>query len=235
MPAVPPLLPEFRAKVAFRRCRGIRFGTESSVVPATRVGSVTSMPELALGRCLLETFCFDRENQNHYYARPMRDGVAVDSVAFARDARELRAALNLAGLPRLHDMLFDQSGEITYCLTGSVNEDGIALLRLDITGDLVLTCQRCLGPVNFGLSASRKFELVSGAESLGDPAQEPGDVERIHADPKLDVAALVEEETILSLPMVPGHPPGDCSPLQDANDGNEMKSPFSSLSALKGR
>src|SRR6185436_16837618 len=156
MPAVPPLLPEFRAKVAFRRCRGIRFGTESSVVPATRVGSVTLMPELALGRCLLKTFCFDRENQNHYYARPMRDGVSVDSVVFARDARKLRATVDLADLTRLHDMLFNQAGQITYCLTGAVNEEGIPLLRLDIAGELVLACQRCLGPVDFSLNASRK-------------------------------------------------------------------------------
>jgi uncharacterized protein len=165
----------------------------------------------------------------------MRDGVAVDSVAFARDARELRATLKLANLTRLHDVLFDQAGQIAYCLTGAVDKDGIPSLRLDISGQLVLTCQRCLGPMNISLAASRKFELVSGTESLGDPAQEPGEVERIHAEPELDVAALVEEEAILSLPMVPAHPPGECSPSQESNDRNEMKSPFSSLSVLKGR
>jgi len=165
----------------------------------------------------------------------MRDGVAIDSVVFARDARKLRATVDLADLTRLHDVLFDQAGQITYCLTGAVNEEGIPLLRLDIAGELVLACQRCLGPVDFSLNASRKFELVSRTEPLGDPAQEPGDVERIHADPKLDVVALVEEEAILSLPMVPAHAEGECSPSQELNDRNNMKSPFSALSALKGR
>jgi uncharacterized protein len=165
----------------------------------------------------------------------MRDGVAVDSVAFARDGRELRATLQLADLTRLHDALSDQAGQIAYSLTGAVDEDGIPSLQLDIAGDLVLTCQRCLGPVDFSLVASRKFELVSRTEPLGDPAQEPGEVERIHADPQLDVAALVEEESLLSLPMAPAHPPGECSSVQESNDRNEMKSPFSSLSALKGR
>jgi uncharacterized protein len=165
----------------------------------------------------------------------MRDGVAVDSVVFARDARVLRATLDLADLTRLQDALFSQAGQITYCLTGAVNEEGIPLLRLDIAGELVLTCQRCLGPVKFSLGASRKFELVSRTEPLGDPAQEPGDVEKIHADPKLDVVALVEEEAILSLPMVPAHAPGECAPSLEANDRNNMKSPFSALSALKGR
>ena len=76
-----------------------------------------------LGYCLLTTLCFDRVNQNHYYARPMRDRVTVDSNAFARDAGELRGARAVADLTRLHDVLFDQSGEIAYRLTGAVNKD----------------------------------------------------------------------------------------------------------------
>ena len=56
----------------------------------------------------------------------MRDRVAVDSFAFARDAGELRGTLMIVDLPRLHDALFDQSGEITYRLAGAVNKDVIA-------------------------------------------------------------------------------------------------------------
>ena len=162
----------------------------------------------------------------------MRDGVAVDSVAFARDAAELEATLAIADLPRLHDALFDRSGKITYRLTGTVNKDGVAFLRLDLAAELVLVCQRCLGPMNFDLHATRNFELVPQAQPLGDPAEEPGDVERIHEDAKLDVAALVEEETILCLPMVATHRPEECSASSAVHDKKEP-SPFSSLSALK--
>jgi uncharacterized protein len=163
----------------------------------------------------------------------MRDGVAVDSVAFARDADELHATLALADLARLHDALFDRSGEIRYRLTGAVSKDGIATLRLEIAAELVLVCQRCLGPLDFSLKASRNFELVPETQPLGDPAEEPGDVERIHEDAKLDVAALVEEETILCLPMVAAHRPGECSVSAESYGEKETKSPFSALSALK--
>jgi uncharacterized protein len=163
----------------------------------------------------------------------MRDRVTVDSIAFARDASGLRGTLAIADLPRVHDALFDQSGDVAYRLGGAVNKDGIASLRLDIGAELLLTCPRCLGPVKFSLMARRNFELVSGTEALGDPAEERDDVERIHADPKLDVAALVEDEVILSLPMVAGHQPGECSSPMASEVENEKKSPFSSLAALK--
>jgi uncharacterized protein len=163
----------------------------------------------------------------------MRDRVFVDSVAFVRDAGELRGTLAIVDLPRLHDTLFDQSGEITYSLTGAVNKDGIASLRLDIVADLLMICQRCLGPVKFSLKSARNFELVPEAEALGDPAEEPGDVERIHADAKLDVAALAEDEIILCLPMVAGHQPGECSSPVALEGESEKKSPFSSLAVLK--
>jgi uncharacterized protein len=163
----------------------------------------------------------------------MWDRVALDSVAFAREAGELRGTVAIADLPRLRDMLFDQSGEIAYSLTGAVNQDGVASLRLGIAAGLLMTCQRCLGPVKFSLQSVRNFELVPADQALGDPAEEPGDVERIHADAKLDVTVFVEDEAILCLPMVAGHHPGECaSPI--VGDGESgKKSPFSSLAGLK--
>jgi uncharacterized protein len=163
----------------------------------------------------------------------MWDRVAVDSVAFARDAGELRGTVPIADLPRLHDMVFDQSGEITYSLTGAVNKDGIASLRLGIAAELLMTCQRCLGPVKINLKSVRNFELVPEAQELGDPAEESGDIEQIHADAKLDVTALVEDEAILCLPMVAAHEPGECSSPVLAGGESVRKLPFSSLAALK--
>jgi uncharacterized protein len=163
----------------------------------------------------------------------MRDRVCVDSVAFAREANELRGKVATADLPRLHDSLFDQSGEIAYRLAGAVNKDGIASLRLDIAADLLMTCQRCLGPVIFSLKSARNFELVPQTQALGDPAEESDDVERIHADADLDVDALVEDEAILCLPMVAGHQPGECRSPLAAVDESTKKSPFSSLAVLK--
>jgi uncharacterized protein len=114
-----------------------------------------------------------------------------------------------------------------------VNKDGIASLRLGIAAELLMTCQRCLGPVKFSLKWIRNFELVPEAQELGDPAEEPGDIERIHADAKIDVTALVEDEVILCLPMVAGHQPGECSSPVVVGGESDKKSPFSSLATMK--
>jgi uncharacterized protein len=165
----------------------------------------------------------------------MWDRVVVDSVAFARDASELRATVAIADLPRLHDMLYDHSGEIAYSLTGAVNKDGIGSLRLGIAAEVLMTCQHCLGPVKFSMTSVRTFELIPEGQELGDPAEEADDIERIHADARLDVTGLVEDEAILCLPMVAGHPRGSCSAPVLAGGKSEKKSPFSALAMLKRR
>ena len=162
----------------------------------------------------------------------MRDRVCVDSVAFARDANELRGTVATADLLRLHDSLSNQSGEIAYSVTGKVDKEGVASLRLDIAGDLMMTCQRCLGPLGIKLNSARNFVLVPPAVALGDPAEEHDDEERIHADDQLDVVGLVEDEAILCLPMVAVHKAGECAPPFAAGE-NDGKSPFSSLAVLK--
>jgi len=163
----------------------------------------------------------------------MRDRVRIDSMKFARQAGQLRGTLAVADLPRLHDALFDPSGELTYGLTGTVDKDGVAFLRLDIAGAMRRTCQRCLGPIEFNLSTSRKFELVPADRELGDPAEEPVDIERIHADANLDVQTLVEDEAILGLPMMARHDPGQCTEFPVFRQESEQNSPFDSLSTLK--
>ena len=163
----------------------------------------------------------------------MADRVAIDSVVFARNASELRATVPVADMPRLRDVLYDQSGHMSYTLAGAVSTDGIASLRLAISAGLMMTCQRCLGPVLVQLQSVRSFELVPQGEELGDPSEEPDEIERIHADPALDVGTLIEDEVILCLPMIAGHEPGKCSPPVMVGAEDEIKLPFSSLAVLR--
>ena len=163
----------------------------------------------------------------------MRERVTVDSIALARDHREVAGKLAIAELQRLHYVLFEPSGEVDYKLTGSVDKDSVAWLRLQFDARLSLLCQRCLGPIEFREQAVRNFKLVPPGQPLSDPAEEPDEIEEIHADGDLDVAGLVEDEMILSLPMVAVHDDGECAAPQATQDDGEIKSPFSSLSVLK--
>jgi uncharacterized protein len=163
----------------------------------------------------------------------MRERVTVNSIALAREHREVSGKLAIADLHRLHYVLFEPSGEVDYKLIGSVDKDGVAWLQLQLDAKLSLLCQRCLGPMEFRERAARKFKLVPQGQPLSDPAEEADDIEEIPAEEDLDVAALVEDEVILTLPMVAVHEDGKCAAPLSAQDDSEKKSPFSSLSVLK--
>lgn len=163
----------------------------------------------------------------------MRERVTVDSAAFAHDARELEGSLAVAQLHRVQDALHDTGGEVRYVLTGSEDREGVGHLALRLRGGLRLVCQRCLGPVGFEVDAVRRFELVAPGQDLGDPAEEPDDVERMHADAGLDVAALVEDEVLLVLPMVAMHEPGKCTAPASQNSRDAAGSPFEALAVLR--
>ncbi len=68
----------------------------------------------------------------------------------------------------------------------------------------MLTCQRCLGPVPPKLKSVA--HLVFAPEET---PELPPDHEAIGGDPqKLDLAALVEDELLLSLPLIAQHAGG---------------------------
>ena len=163
----------------------------------------------------------------------MFDRAVVDSVAFARESGELRATVAVAELARLRDALFDQSGAIAYELSGHADREGNPSLRLVLGGELVLRCQRCLGPVRCRFDVVRNFMLVPAGQALSDPADEAEDTEQLYADPKLDVIALVEDEVILGLPMVAGHEEGACAAPSPKAEAGMRESPFSALARLK--
>jgi uncharacterized protein len=157
----------------------------------------------------------------------------LDSLEFARKGDSLSGTLAVKDLERLGSSLFENSGEVRYALDGFVNRDGDPGLRMRIDGSLRLTCQRCLGPLEFELSTNREFVLVGNSEELGDVAEESALLERILADPRLDVIEFVESEILLEFPLSPLHRPGDCSPPDWGSLKSGNNRPFGALDALK--
>ncbi|HAB47822.1 MAG: hypothetical protein EBT36_09545 [Betaproteobacteria bacterium] len=109
-------------------------------------------------------------------------------------------------------------------------------LRLEASAQLMLVCQRCMHPLSLDLQVKRRFLVARNeamASKLEDAAQDDYDV--IAHDKHFDLLALVEDELLLALPIVPKHlqcePPGTSqavAPLQS----NRPK-PFAVLSSLK--
>ncbi len=169
----------------------------------------------------------------------MSQQLVIDGFAFTREGRVLEGTLPVSRLDRLHDLLTEVSGEVVYRLQGVLGESseslrGQWLLRLEVKGLLPLECQRCLKAIPHELAVENLLQPVpEGSELSQDELEDDSrDFLPLPMAGTLDVAELVEDEILLSLPVAPRHQ--SCG-LPGADEAGERISPFAALSGLKGR
>lgn len=142
----------------------------------------------------------------------------------------------LADFPRLADRLAASDG-VAQARLALHSTGGVPTGELKVRTELWLTCQRCLRPMSQALESTSQFAFVEREDAAAPAGHEaiPGDPRRV------DLAALVEDELLLSLPLIPRH--GDESqcaaelprPTGDADMGppqQEMRRPFAGLKEL---
>jgi len=150
----------------------------------------------------------------------------IDGPRFAAEREVVTGALAITDLPRLAEMGCEAAA-LRYAVRGGEGGDARATLAVEASGELRLTCQRCLGPVDFPLAVTSVLELA-GSQAEIDAAEDGQD--RVLASRTMDVAALVEDEVILALPMVPMH--GGCESAV-ARFAPEEASPFAALAGRR--
>ncbi len=134
-----------------------------------------------------------------------------DSLQFAKSGESLSGSLRAEELPRLRDSLRPDDVAVQYRLAG-VLSSGRPALRLRVEATTWLICQRCMTlypevlHLDNVLPVARNEAELERWESL-DPL-----LDALIADPELDVATLVEDEILLSIPVVPMHAEGECDP-----------------------
>ena len=156
----------------------------------------------------------------------MLQPAAIDGLAFARSASMLEGKLGLESLPRLA-----QSGcsacVVDFVLRGEINERGKPELRLVVDGSVRLECQRCLDSLDLPLHVAAQLQLAASESEM---AVSDDDIERVLAGREMSVTALVEDEILLALPMVPKH--DRCSAAVDLG-AKAQGSAFQALAGLK--
>jgi uncharacterized protein len=164
----------------------------------------------------------------------MSAAAVIDALEFARALQELRGSLPVVSLRRLEDVLFDGEGSLEYAVRGSRDDRNRPQLELQITGGLHLQCQRCLGMLEYDVAERNTLLVVQRGADPEEDIDDPDAADTIEATPELDVAALIEEEVLLSLPLAPRHPEGTCqSRFGSMLEGAEPPKPFAELAALK--
>jgi len=150
----------------------------------------------------------------------------IDGARFCRNLSTMARSIGVDGLPRLVE-LGCHSAEVTYSVAGGTNDMGRQSLELCISGRFMLTCQRCLKPMQWGMTSRIDLELVSSQEAIDNAID---DRDRVLAGKEMDVDALIEDEIILAIPMIPHH--DDCLTTK-AVLASEVASPFGVLALLK--
>lgn len=189
-----------------------------------------------LSKCLPNlsflSFRFDRQDQKYYHAWLMSAQTVIDSLEFARARQELRGNLSVASLARLQDCLYDTAGSVEFAVTGGCDDEKRPILALDISGLLHLQCQRCLESMDYPLRLANTLLLVRPGENPDETVADPDAIDYVEASTEMDIAGLIEDEILLSLPFSPRHKEGECG---NRAPGAETDKPgaFARLAELK--
>ncbi len=137
-----------------------------------------------------------------------------DPIRFARDAARLAGECPLSGMARLRDELADDQGVVKYRLEGAL-VGGRPALRLEVDADPVLVCQRCLTPYVHPLHSEGVLYLARNEAELERWENDDPLLDVVVAEERMDVLTLIEDELLLSLPVVPRHEDEDCPRRDD--------------------
>jgi uncharacterized protein len=169
------------------------------------------------------------------------DAHALEVLAFCRRGGSLQGRWPLARMTRLGDSLQAASADagVDWQLEGRLlavtGGEAEVWLHLQAQTTVNLQCQRCLQAMDEAIAVDRRFRFVrTEAEALRLDEESEDDV--LVLEPRLDVGTLLEDELILSLPIVPMHPacPEPLRPLQgDSPLEEEPPHPFAALAALR--
>lgn len=112
---------------------------------------------------------------------------------------------------------------------------GLPVANLTMRGAAQLICQRCLEPLTIPLELEARVGLVPTEAELD---RVPEELEPVLApEGRTSIGALVQEELLLALPIVPQHPQGEACVTAQATPDEvaDTQKPFEGLSQLLGR
>jgi uncharacterized protein len=126
-----------------------------------------------------------------------------DLRSLAERGAVLEGELELAGLERLKGLLNSSEGRAKARLSFRLHSGDTLVMALECEASLELVCQRCLRPVAHEVSEQVDFAVAENEDSL---AVLPRGMDLIALEgDRLQPAKLIEDELIVSLPLVPKH------------------------------
>ena len=123
---------------------------------------------------------------------------------------------------------------------GSRAEDDV-WLHLQVKTSIPLTCQRCMGMVAAPLEVDQWYRFVA-TEDIAMAEDDESEEDLLVMEPQFDLLAVLEDELLMTLPLVPMHDECPVAPImqagedaleKEAHKNGEKPNPFAVLAKLK--
>lgn len=161
----------------------------------------------------------------------------VDPRKLADRSISLAGELQLSQFSRVCELLTNTAGHVRAEFAFSRDEQKVAVMQLKLESEVRMICQRCLDEAVIPVSGEYLYAIViPGTDAIHLP--QGYDALEVGEEP-LDLLALIEDELLLALPIVPMHPPEECQQpaglLESESSKNAVtrSNPFSVLAQLK--
>lgn len=160
----------------------------------------------------------------------------VDPRKFAQHEAVIEGEAPVAEMPRLASYLNEELGNVHVELRFAMDEQRLHTISGEARGEVFMICQRCLEPVAVAVNADVNLAVVFTEEQAKNLPKyyDPLIVEA----EDVELLSLIEDELILSLPLVKYH--DNCSVQTSFGDEQEAvrtqdtkTNPFSVLAQLK--
>ena len=137
------------------------------------------------------------------------DPKEIDPLRFCKMAQVWEVNASLSEFQRLLPEL--TQGQLHCRVTGRIDKHYGCVLRLEISGEIETTCQRCLGRLAQDVTIASEISLARDeAELERRAADSDTGMDTILMSAKLSLIELIEDEVLLGLPLAPMHAPGVC-------------------------
>ena len=161
----------------------------------------------------------------------MSKPLIIDSGEFAREGLSLSGEIALRDLQRVLGSVQSDTGVIRYALQGGVDKLQRRYLRLSVTGEVSLLCQRCMLPFAFAIDSDSLLTLFDNEIDIDAASEQDETLEGILASREQSVVDLIEDEILLALPLAPKH--DVCAPDGNSDSVAKKPNPFAVLQQLK--
>ena len=163
--------------------------------------------------------------------------ITIDPFRSAQRRLECEGVYDSSEMNRLLSTCNPCGEQIKVGFTFNVDELGLTVMSGKASASVILTCQRCNEDFEQALEVNFTFSPVKKPE---DVAELPSYYDAIELDEngEVNLRELVEEEFLISIPLIPRHQIKDCHATADSVWGElpeelEKPNPFDVLKKLK--